>query len=211
MENKIKLVIIGGGGHAKACFDVLSGMKEIELVGYTDKFASLIDSLIDLPYLGTDEVSKNLANQCYFLNAIGHLGDPSLRVQLTNYYKQIGANFLTCVAESAWVSNNAKLGEGSMVMHQAIISANTQIGDHCIINNKALIEHDCSLGNQVHVSTGALVNGGVKIGDNTFIGSGAIIRNGIEIGKNVVIGMGAVVTKSVPDGAKVKGNPARNY
>lgn len=211
MENKHKVVLIGGGGHAKACFDVLYGNKEIELIGYTDNFASLDDSSLNLPYLGKDDVVKTLSKEYCYLNTIGHLGNPALRIQLTEFYQQFGVKFLTFVAQSAWVSSHAKLGLGSIVMHQGIISANTQIGEHCIINNKALVEHDCILGNQVHVSTGALINGGVRIGDNTFVGSGAILRNGIEIGKNVLIGMGAVVTESVPDGVRIKGNPARKY
>jgi len=41
------------------------------------------------------------------------------------------------------------------------------------------------------------------------IGSNATILCGVEIGERAVVGAGAVVTKSVPAGAVVAGNPAR--
>lgn len=203
-----KVVLIGGGGHAKSCYEILLNSVTTKVIGYTDKYPSLEHSRLSITYLGIDESAKTLISQVKFLNAIGHLGEPSLRIKLTELYSSWGAKFLKAVSQNAIVSDYAQIGEGSVIMNHAIVQADTQIGAHCIINNLALIEHDCIIGDQVHVSTGAIINGGVKVGNNSFIGSGAIIRNGIEIGKNVLIGMGAVVTSSVPDYSKVKGNPA---
>jgi acetyltransferase-like isoleucine patch superfamily enzyme len=45
--------------------------------------------------------------------------------------------------------------------------------------------------------------------DGVAIGAGSTIRCGITIGKGARIGAGSVVTRSVPAGALVYGNPAR--
>jgi maltose O-acetyltransferase len=49
----------------------------------------------------------------------------------------------------------------------------------------------------------------VRIGRNAWIGGGAIILPGVTVGDNSIIGAGSVVTKNVPNGATVRGNPAR--
>jgi acetyltransferase-like isoleucine patch superfamily enzyme len=47
------------------------------------------------------------------------------------------------------------------------------------------------------------------VGAGATIGSGAVILGGIEIGRDAMIGAGAVVSADVPDGAVVRGEPAR--
>lgn len=49
----------------------------------------------------------------------------------------------------------------------------------------------------------------VNIKKGAWIGAGAIILKGVTIGSDAVVAAGAVVTQSVPDGAVVKGVPAR--
>ena len=49
----------------------------------------------------------------------------------------------------------------------------------------------------------------VTIGEDVWIGGGAIILPGVTIGDRAIVGAGSVVTKDVPEGATVRGNPAR--
>lgn len=213
MENKSKqrVVLIGGGGHAKACLEIIASNLEVEIVGYLDKSPSFQDSKLRLNYLGPDENAKDLIANTFFINCIGHIGENQLREKITQLYTSWGANFLNFQSPTAFVSSFSKIEKGTIVMHQATVQAEAKIGSHCIINDHALIEHDCVIGDNVHVSTGALINGNVQIGNNCFIGSGAVIKNGISIGDNVFVGMGSIVTKSIKEGKRVFGNPARIF
>ena len=44
------------------------------------------------------------------------------------------------ISPTGYVSKHAKIGEGTIVMHNTIVNANARIGKNCIINNKSLIK-----------------------------------------------------------------------
>ena len=49
-----RIIIVGGGGHAKVLISVLKKTGSYELVGYTDMRDA--GELLGVPYLGTDSV-----------------------------------------------------------------------------------------------------------------------------------------------------------
>lgn len=206
--DKRKIILIGGGGHAKACIDVISTNPKLNILGYLDRIKTLNDSY-EIDYLGPDADAYQYIGKAEFLITIGHLGDSSIRKKIYQDLKSKNAKFATVFAANAIFSKKSTVGEGTIIMHSVILQAETQIGNNCIINDRVLIEHDSFIGNQCHISTGAIINGCVNIGNDVFIGSGSIIRNGISIGDNCKIGMGAVVTKNVNNGETVFGNPAK--
>jgi sugar O-acyltransferase (sialic acid O-acetyltransferase NeuD family) len=205
---KKNIIIVGGGGHSKACLDVIASDPEWSVKGYLD-LKQTFDNSFGIEYLGTDAMASKFVHEAQFLITIGSLANPNIRIKLFQSLKNISAEFAIVKAASAIVSKKSIIGCGSIVMHGAILQAGTSIGENCIINDRALIEHDTIIGNHCHVSTGAIINGDVSIGNGVFIGSGSVIRNGITIGDNCIIGMGAVVTKSIVDGRTVYGNPAK--
>lgn len=201
------LILIGGGGHTKACLEVISSNLEWNVKGYIDINSTFRDT-IGLTYLGNDLGTYKYINDAEFLITVGQIETPFVRIKLFNDLKKINGKFATVLSSNAIVSSKSIINEGTIVMHGVIIQSNVSIGENCIINDRALIEHDSKVGNHCHISTGAIVNGGVEIGNGVFIGSGAIIRNGISIGDNCFIGMGAIVTKSVTSGTKLFGKSA---
>jgi acetyltransferase-like isoleucine patch superfamily enzyme len=57
--------------------------------------------------------------------------------------------------------------------------------------------------------SGAIGHAPVTIGRRAWIGLGSIVVKGVTIGEGAVVAAGSVVTSSVPPGAVVAGNPAR--
>ena len=193
MKNKI--IIIGSGGHALSCFEVISKIKKFKIIGFVDKKNT---STKTLKLIGNDsdliELRKKYKNA--FIG-VGQIKSSSKRNEI--YFKLKKNNFYLpkIISVSSLVSKNCFIDEGTIVMNYSHVNINSTIGKACIINTGSNIEHDVQIGDFVHISTGAIINGNVKIGSNCFIGSGAIVHNGVEIGKNSIISAGKVNKKSL--------------
>lgn len=202
------IVLIGGGGHCKACIEVIESTSYI-IIGVIDKNA-IGKGVLNYPVIGNDECLKELTTKKYrFLITIGQIQSADPRIMLFEKINGLGGIWATVVAPSALVSKHSSIGEGTIVMHQAMINAASAIGKNCIINNKALIEHDCLVDDHTHISTAAIVNGGCTIGKRVFVGSNAVIVHGVQIADNVVIGSGSVVTQNISESGIYAGNPVK--
>lgn len=191
------LVLIGGGGHATSCIDVIGD--NYEIAGILEQAGYLGGGLPGIPVIGSDEDIPRLTSEGFaFLIAIGQIESAEPRRRLFRRLESLGAQLPTIIAPTARVSTYALVGEGSIVMNMAIVGPAAKVGANCIINSRALIEHDVTVGDHSHISTGALINGGCRIGTGVFVGSGAVIRDGVSIGDGAFIPMGARVTRNVP-------------
>jgi sugar O-acyltransferase (sialic acid O-acetyltransferase NeuD family) len=205
-----KIILIGGGGHCMSCIDTILSTDQFSIEGILEADAKKNKNLLGISLLGDDQMIPALVLQgMHFLIAVGQVKSAEIRIRLYNSVRSAGGVLATVLASNATVSRFSRIGEGTIVMQQALIAPGVTIGVNCIINNKALLEHHSVIGDHCHISTGALVNGDCKIGDGVFIGSGAIINQGIEIGENVVIGSGTVVNRSIKEPGIYAGNPAK--
>lgn len=186
-----KLVLIGGGGHCRSCIDVIELTNKFEIIGVLDDAFSIGDNIYGYPCLGNDDhISELIKQECVFLICIGQIYSSKAREKCFLFIKKIGGELATVISPRAWIARGVSIGEGTIVMHDALINSQASVGDNCIINTKALIEHDALVSNHTHVSTGVLINGSAKVGESCFIGSGAVL----------------VELASVPNGEFVKAN-----
>ena len=192
-----KLIMVGAGGHAKSCLDVIESTKRFKLLGFVD--SSKKGFFEKFKILGNDDYLKKIKNKgnINIIITIGQIKDYKKRYNLFKKIQKFGFKIPIIISKSASVSKFSKIGEGTMVFNSVIINRSTEIGKNCIINSGALIEHDVKIDSNTHISTRAIINGNVKIGSNTFVGSGAIIKQGVSIGKNCIIGMGSIVKKNL--------------
>lgn len=138
------------------------------------------------------------------------LGDlASRRVLLSRFGESLTRTAVTLVHPTATIDPSATLGKGVYVGPHAVIHACARVRDHAIINTASVIEHDCDIGENAHIAPGTVLAGTVKIGADTLLGIGSRVIPGITIGSRCTIGAGAVVVRNVPDGATVKGVPAK--
>ena len=189
-----KIILIGGGGHCKSVIDVIEQEKKYKIYGIIDKPEFLGTKILKYKVIGNDLDLKSFAKEVKnALITVGQIKSAKLRIKLFKLAKKAGFILPTVISPNSYVSKYSKIGNGSIVMHQAIVNANTSIGDNCIINSKALIEHDCSISNHCHISTNATINGGVKIGSKCFIGSNVTTKNNIKIKENSFIKAGTII------------------
>ena len=200
---KKKILLLGSGGHAKSCLDIILslGLEVKILCEKKNVKKKIMNKIVSLDYsFLTEDKIKNFK----ILIGIGHIKNPNIRINLYKKLKILNANFLLLKSKTANISKFSSIKKGTFIGQNVIVNADAEIGYNCIINNKALIEHDVKIGNHVHISTGAIINGDVKIGSGSFIGSGSIIFNNITIGKNCVVGAGQILKKSIKDNTTVK-------
>lgn len=194
MTNLEEIILIGGGGHARACLDVVWAEKKFSVAGIIDQRYSIGANVLGIPVIGTDDdLPALVAKGMKFLVALGQIKSPEPRMRLYHRLRDLGASMPTIIAPTANVSPQARIGEGSIVMHMALIGPGVSIGENCIINTRALVEHDTEVGSHSHVSTGAILNGNCQIGCGVFIGSAAVLRQGVRIGDRGIVGMGCIV------------------
>lgn len=191
------ILVIGSGGHANSCIDVLLSTKKFKILGVILKDKKTINKTqIKKTFLSTN--LKKLTKKCKNAHiSIGMIKNYQPRLKAYNEAKKLGYKFPIIISSESYVSNSSKLAEGIIVMHGSIINTNVIIKENSIINTRALIEHDVKIGRNCHISTGAIINGGSKIGDNTFIGSGAIVSNNIIIGNNCLISAGSFIKRNL--------------
>jgi len=206
---KQKVVLIGGGGHCRACIDVIEATEQYTILGVLDDHLAIASSILDYTIIGTDaEISRYHSEGCMFLITVGQIKSSKIRGAIFNLLKENEGKLITPISPKAYVSKYAEIGYGTIVMHGATVNANASIGNNCILNTGCNIEHDVSIGSNTHISTSAMVNGGCEIGNYVFIGSNATISNHVKISDNSIIGAGAVVINDIVEPGIYVGNPA---
>ena len=200
-----EIILIGSGGHARACIDVIELSGQFKIVGFVEKNEKDNQVSLGYPIIGTDDNLLNLRKRYnYAFIAVGQIKSAGTRIRLCQLLEKMDYTLPVIISPRAYVSKHAEIGEGTMIMHNAIVNANAKIGKNCIINNKALIEHDAIIGNHSHVATGAIVNGEVVVGDESFLGSGVVTKQCISIGNNCIIGAGVVLKNDIESNQVIK-------
>lgn len=198
-----KIILIGAGGQAKSCIDVIHLTKKYKIEGFID--IKKKKKILNYKVLGNEQYLKKLNKKSYYLHvSLGFIKSPSKRVKIFSEFRKLNFKFPIIISPRSYISKNVKILDGTIIHHNTVINFGAKIGFNCIINTSAIIEHGAKIGNNCHISTRAVINGDVAVQDNTFIGSGSVIREGVKIGKNCFIGMGQIVTKDISNNSVIK-------
>jgi sugar O-acyltransferase (sialic acid O-acetyltransferase NeuD family) len=204
-HNLNPLVIIGTSGHAISIANVAKSAgftikyfvdkskKGKELLGY-----SVIGDLAELQHIDK------------FNFAIG-VGDNPSRERI---FKELKAEFDSMyfpplIHQSAVVSFFAEVGDGTVVMPNAVIGPNSKIGMFCLINTQSSLDHDCVMSDFSSLAPAAITGGGVMLGFRSAVCIGAKIKHGIRIGDDSIVGANSYLNKDLANNQVAYGTPAR--
>jgi sugar O-acyltransferase (sialic acid O-acetyltransferase NeuD family) len=205
--SKPGIILIGAGGHARACIDVIEQQDHFQIAGLVGLAEQKHTRQLGYAVVASDDALDELAkSHDYALITLGHIQTAEHRLRLYQIAVQCRFEMPVIIAPTAHVSRHAIIGAGSIVMHGAIINAGAKVGINCIINTRAVIEHDTSVGDHCHISTGVILNGDVNVGAGSFVGSGSVIKEGVSIGKGCLVGMGLAVRHNLSDNARFTGH-----
>lgn len=198
--NQSKIILVGGGGHCRACIEVIEQQGMYRIAGVLDLPGARDGEVLGYPVIGCDDDIPDLigAGRRFFLITLGQIKSAGRRQALFNLVTDSGGELPTIISPLAHVSRHATVHEGSIIMHGALVNAGARIGRNCIINSKALVEHDVQVDDHCHISTSCVLNGGVRVGEGSFVGSNSVTLQDVEIGCHSVIGAGVLVRQSLP-------------
>ena len=205
--SKPRLILIGSGGHVHACIDVIEQLGVYQIVGLIGMPNEIHDNHLGYSVIGTDadlpELSKTIP---FALITVGQIKTATHRNRLYQQVVALGFQLPVIISPYAFVSRQATIGAGSIVMHCAIVNAGARVGANCIINTRSLLEHDATVADHCHISTGAIINGNTAIGSGCFVGSGSIIKEGVSLGHGCLVGMGLAVRHNLPNNTLFAGH-----
>lgn len=201
------ILLVGAGGHARACIDVIEQEERFVVKGLVGLPEEVGSRILGYPVLGADEDLPALLGDCSnALITVGQVKTPEPRMRLFELLQQSGCGLPVIVSPRGYVSPHAKVDTGTIVMHGAVVNAGAMVGKNCIINTRALIEHEATVANHCHISTGAIINGNASIGAGSLVSSGSTIKHGITLGSGCLVGMGLAVRHHYTDNSRILTN-----
>ncbi len=202
--NKPSIILIGAGGHARSCIDVIEHLDAFKIAGLVGTEEELQQECIGYSVIATDIDLPKLAKQHqYALITLGQIESSLVRQRLYKHVLTLGFKLPTIISPTAHVSRHAEVGNATIIMHGAIVNAGAKVGNNCIINSNAIIEHDVTVADHCHISTGAILNGTANIGLGSFVGSGSSVKEGIRLGSYCVVGMGITVRHNYNENSRI--------
>ena len=120
---KPKVLVVGAGGHAAACIDIIEAENKYKIIGLIGKPSEIGQKHSGYEVIGSDESLKQLLKLTdKIILGVGQIKSPSLRIEITNKFVNNGFKFQSAVSPSSRVSKNTNIGIGSVIMHNTTIT-----------------------------------------------------------------------------------------
>lgn len=187
-----KIAVLGSGGHALSVLDaaVSAGYEPVAAVDPRNAVSEIygLPVLPDVSSLNLEEVELCLG-----------IGNNSRREKVFNETRLAfpASRFRTILHQTAWVSPQAEVGPGAVILSHASVGPHAKAGIGALINTHASLDHDSVLGDFASLAPGARTGGNVSIGARTMIGLNAGILQGVSVGSDTVIGAQSLVRSNI--------------
>jgi sugar O-acyltransferase (sialic acid O-acetyltransferase NeuD family) len=206
------LYILGAGGFGREVhawlLDEQQLLQRYRLCGFIDDAPHALDQFaLDCPIVTSFSELPDFENAVFVCG----IGNVPLKRALCEPMLAAGASFVTLIHPTALVGPRVKLGRGVVLCPRVTLTCDVEVGDLAMINCHSTAGHDAVIREWVTVSAHCDLTGGTQVGVGAFLGSGVRVIPSKCIGANATVGAGSVVIRNVAEGAKVFGNPAREF
>ena len=194
------IIIIGAGGHGAELNDYvgysnqIKGFDEYKVIGFLDDNPdNYANYSFSAPLLGGIR-DHAVRHDTSYLMGIANLKYRKLFVEL---FSEKGADFITLVHPTAYVSPSATIGKGVVIGPMANIGPNVVLGDFTLINSRSSMGHDTHLGKFNFISPNVCFSGFTSIGNENLFGINSATIPGIKVGDRNKITAGMILDKNV--------------
>ncbi len=207
-----EIILYGSGGMAREVVelieDINKGTPRWNIRGYIDDIKGDCGEVLHgYRILGTSEILKDLPDTTCIVIAVS---DPAAKESIYKKIKDCNIKFPILIHPSAKVSENARIGEGSIIGVDCIVSTDVNIGRHVFLNMRTVVGHDSDIHDFCSCLVNCIIAGGVQIGDGSLLGSGCIIMEKKVLGTKCKVSMGSVVSFDVEDHHVVMSRPSKS-
>lgn len=204
---KFDLIIIGAGGFGRELHTMLwDGISRDEyrfkgfLANESDEKAASHG-----PVIGSPEDYQPQQND-RFLLAIGAM---EVRDRLTRQLRSRGGQFASFVHRTAYIADNATIGEDAVIYPFAVVSNAACVADHVHLNYYASVGHDATVGRCCLLAPYATLNGFSTLEDQVYMSTHATVVVAKRVGPRCKISANTSVQHDVPADSFVFGVPGK--
>jgi len=191
--NKIKLLVIGAGGHGRSVAEAALLSGEYQLAGFLDDAIPVGEMVMGLPVMGSIANIEQIIDECDL--AIVAIGNNVVRAQLMQQLYQIGIGAANVIHPHAFVSPTATLGSGIAIMAAAVVGTEARLGDGVIVNCAAVVDHHADVEDFGHLGVNACMAGGSQLGKGAWMQAGSSLGYGVSIPPGEILEPGVAVKK----------------
>ena len=182
---KEKLLLVGAGGFGRVVLEHAS--QQFECVFLDDGDVAVIDGVL---VIGKTNMMERFFPEYKLL--LVTIGNNRLRERLYKSAKDIGYVFPNIIDPSVYISDHALIGNGCVILNNAVVQNNAKIGNGCILNPGVEAHHDSTIGNYCLIYTNSVVRSLTHVGDRVWIGSTATVATSAIVPDDTIIEDGAV-------------------
>ena len=202
-----RLVVFGGGGHAKVVIDAAEKSRQFSEIQLADDDpATWHRQVLGYRVIGGREALLALAGERP--QVIVAIGRNSTRAEVAGWLLEQGFELAKVIHPSVQLGNGVRIGEGCFLAAGVVVNCDAVLAPNVIVNTAASVDHDCIVGTAVHLAPGCRLCGHVTVGKYSFLGAGVVVIPSVRIGESVLVGAGSTVIGDLADGSRVAGSPA---
>lgn len=203
------IIIVGAGGFGREAVDLIRDINKVEetwsIKGFIDDNLHALDHVrCKYSIIGTIKDWQPKGEEYYVIG----IASPKTKEIVTNMLIERGAKFATLIHPFASISEEAEIGEGSVITGGSV-GCCAKIGKFVNIAG-SMIGQDSEIGDY-STTTGFTNIVSAYLGKRVMVGSHAVVLNRIKIGDDAVVGTGSIVFRNVKAGTKVIGYPAKRF
>jgi len=193
-----RVIVAGTGMAARNLVPYIAADDRYQIVGVTADDEFVASGSLE----GFDTIPLSLVPQTFpptaarVIMAIGYGDLNRVRESVFGRLKQVGYVIETFVHPSAYVSRDAVVGEGCLILPGAVVEPQVTVGVNSVVWSNATLAHDCQVGDHCWIAAGTVVSGHARIHRNTFVGVNATIVNDVTVGEYNLVGAAAFISRN---------------
>jgi acetyltransferase EpsM len=156
-------------------------------------------SIYGVPCLGSyDEAVPSFSGKEVWCHIA--IGDNEGRKKIAERIKKVSWKPATVIHNTAYVSRETEVGEGSFFGPYVTVSPKSVIGKYVLLNTRSSIGHHATLGDFSQISLNASVLGYGHVGKGAMIGAHAVVMSNVTVGAWATVAIGTPILRDVKPG-----------